>query len=68
MEAREIDTPLTGNKGGELDGAKGEKEESEFSKWFWEHRGETNRAWKRRKREAAKEKRQKENKERSKRR
>ncbi|MCJ1452467.1 hypothetical protein MMC28_002810 [Mycoblastus sanguinarius] len=41
-----------------------EKPESEFSKWFWEHRGETNRAWKRRRREAAKEKRQKDNKER----
>lgn len=31
--------------------------ESDFSKWFWENRGETNRAWKRRRREAAKEKR-----------
>ena len=38
-----------------------EAEESEFAKWFYEHRGETNRAWKRRRREAAKEKRQKEN-------
>ncbi|BDD57897.1 hypothetical protein MAP00_003221 [Monascus purpureus] len=37
------------------------KEESEFSKWFWEHRGENNRAWKRRRREVAKEQRQKEN-------
>ena len=45
-------------------GSKDEKPESEFSKWFWEHRGETNRAWKRRRREAAKEKRQKDNKER----
>ena len=36
-----------------------QKPESEFAKWFWEHRGETNRAWKRRRREAAKEKRQK---------
>lgn len=36
----------------------GEKPESDFSKWFWEHRGETNRAWKRRRREAAKERRQ----------
>lgn len=42
----------------------GEKPESDFSKWFWEHRGETNRAWKRRRREAAKDKRQKDNKER----
>lgn len=44
---------------------KEEKPESDFSKWFWEHRGENNRAWKRKRREAAKEKRQKENKERS---
>lgn len=36
----------------------GEKSESDFSKWFWDHRGETNRAWKRRRREAAKERRQ----------
>ena len=43
---------------------KEEKPESDFSKWFWEHRGENNRAWKRRRREAAKEKRQKENKQR----
>ena len=44
--------------------SKDKKPESEFSKWFWEHRGETNRAWKRRRREAAKEQRQKDNKER----
>lgn len=35
--------------------------ESEFAKWFWEHRGENNRAWKRRRRDALKEKRQREN-------
>ena len=39
-----------------------QNDESDFAKWFWEHRGETNRAWKRRKREAAKEQRQRENK------
>ncbi|KAL8749581.1 MAG: hypothetical protein Q9184_006751 [Pyrenodesmia sp. 2 TL-2023] len=44
------------------DEANDEAKESEFTKWFYEHRGETNRAWKRRRREAAKEKRQKENK------
>ncbi|PGG96543.1 hypothetical protein GX51_07776 [Blastomyces parvus] len=38
-----------------------EKNESEFAKWFWENRGDNNRAWKRRRREAAKEKRQREN-------
>ncbi|PGH31350.1 hypothetical protein GX50_05889 [[Emmonsia] crescens] len=37
------------------------EEASEFSKWFWENRGDNNRAWKRRRREAAKEKRQREN-------
>lgn len=36
-------------------------EETEFQKWFWEHRGENNRAWKRRKREATKEKRREDN-------
>ncbi|KKY27049.1 putative suppressor protein srp40 [Phaeomoniella chlamydospora] len=36
-------------------------EQSEFVKWFYEHRGENNRLWKRRRREAAKEKRQAEN-------
>lgn len=36
-------------------------EESEFAAWFWENRGDNNRAWKRRRREAAKEKRQREN-------
>ncbi|MCJ1392186.1 hypothetical protein MMC18_005053 [Xylographa bjoerkii] len=39
--------------------------ESDFAKWFWEHRGETNRAWKKRMREAKKEKRQKDNKRRA---
>jgi len=56
------DTPLADEaaaKAGETDG---KPAESEFSKWFWEHRGETNRAWKKRKREAAKEKRQQDNK------
>lgn len=47
---REGSAPVKGNDG--------EAPESDFSKWFWEHRGETNRAWKRRRREAAKEKRQ----------
>ena len=44
---------------GEMEKMKREKTESEFEKWFWEHRGENNRAWKRRRREAAKEKRAK---------
>ncbi|KAF2016117.1 hypothetical protein BU24DRAFT_422454 [Aaosphaeria arxii CBS 175.79] len=39
-----------------------EKEESEFAKWFWENRGENNRAWKKRRRETLKTKRLRENK------
>ena len=46
----------------ETQAEKGVKEESEFAKWFWENRGENNRAWKRRRKEAAKEQRQIENK------
>lgn len=38
--------------------------ESDFQKWFYEHRGETTRAWKKRRRVAAKEKRHRENKKR----
>ena len=33
----------------------GQTAESDFAKWFWDHRGENNRAWKRRRREANKE-------------
>ncbi|MCJ1338033.1 hypothetical protein MMC09_003317 [Bachmanniomyces sp. S44760] len=54
-------TPLAGKLSAQ--GSKGDEgapKESEFSKWFWEHRGETNRAWKRRRREAGKEQRQRE--------
>jgi len=35
--------------------------ESDFQKWFWENRGNVNRAWKRRRKVVAKEKRQREN-------
>lgn len=37
------------------------RQESDFAKFFWENRGDNNRAWKRRAREAKKEKRQREN-------
>ena len=63
-EDEEQEEATAGNAEDAPTGSKDEKPESEFSKWFWEHRGETNRAWKRRRREAAKEKRQKDNKER----
>jgi hypothetical protein len=43
----------------------GTAKESEFDKWFWEHRGDNNRAWKRRRRETAREKRKEDNKNRS---
>ena len=44
------------------DSADGEvKEESEFRKWFYEHRGENNRAWKKKRKEAKKQQRQREN-------
>jgi hypothetical protein len=38
-----------------------EKPESEFRKWFWENRGDLNRAWKKRRRDALKAKRHSEN-------
>ncbi|RAH46954.1 uncharacterized protein BO95DRAFT_441617 [Aspergillus brunneoviolaceus CBS 621.78] len=41
--------------------ASGPKDDSDFVKWFWENRGDNNRAWKRRRREAAKDHRQREN-------
>ncbi|CAL5868672.1 uncharacterized protein PFLUO_LOCUS2899 [Penicillium psychrofluorescens] len=37
------------------------QEDTEFVKWFWEHRGENNRAWKKRRRDAGKEQRQRDN-------
>jgi hypothetical protein len=58
----------SGPTGIEVKGKKGKgeaKEESDFQKWFYENRGETNRAWKKRRREVAKEKRQRENRKRN---
>lgn len=43
-------------------GAGEEKPESEFRKWFWENRGDLNRSWKKRRRDALKAKRHTENK------
>lgn len=53
-----IDTPLSKSKG---QNSLSEKDETEFAKWFWENRGDNNRAWKKRRRDAAKEQRQREN-------
>lgn len=51
-----------GKVGEDVDGEEGEGEgESEFRKWFWEKRGDINRAWKKRRREALKAKRVVEN-------
>ena len=49
------------NEGAGDEGEKGGKEESEFRKWFWENRGDINRAWKKRRREALKAKRHADN-------
>lgn len=51
-----------GSKEGEEDG---KEPESDFQKWFYEHRGETNRAWKKRRKAVAKEARQRENRKRA---
>jgi hypothetical protein len=56
-KGRAVDTGIDG-KG---EDGKGKAEESEFQKWFWENRGETNRAWKKRRKVVSKEKRQREN-------
>ncbi|KAJ5180410.1 Nucleotide-binding alpha-beta plait [Penicillium capsulatum] len=53
-----IESPVSKSRG--LDLGLG-KEETEFAKWFWENRGENNRAWKKRRRDVAKEQRQREN-------
>lgn len=42
-------------------GATEDKPDSEFKKWFWENRGDLNRAWKKRRRDALKTKRHAEN-------
>jgi hypothetical protein len=52
-----------GGDEGEGEAAKGSREaESDFQKWFYEHRGESTRGWKKRRRAAAKEVRHRENK------
>jgi hypothetical protein len=58
----EMSNNATAAVGGARDAADGEaKEESEFRKWFYEHRGENNRAWKKKRKEAKKQQRQREN-------
>jgi hypothetical protein len=59
-ESMEVDDELYANTPVPK-GASSAKEESDFTKWFWENRGDNNRAWKKRRRDAAKEQRQREN-------
>jgi len=50
---RNVDATINGGTDGQP--------QSEFAMWFWENRGNVNRAWKKRRREAMKAKRQREN-------
>lgn len=60
-EVESFETP--GSDGKESKNGKSkDTAESEFAKWFWENRGENNRAWRRRRREATKVERQRYNK------
>ncbi|KAF2769571.1 hypothetical protein EJ03DRAFT_327176 [Teratosphaeria nubilosa] len=73
---RKFSFPFAGGGGLDDEGGEGEEveveerdaeggavreEESEFRKWFFEHRGDLNRGWKRRRREERKVRRQREN-------
>jgi hypothetical protein len=53
----EANSPIREAKGKEKEA----EPESDFQKWFWENRGNVNRAWKKRRKVVAKEKRQREN-------
>lgn len=61
-EGKEDANPASGGKQLKAKATKEDKPESEFRKWFWENRGELNRAWKKRRRDALKAKRHSENK------
>jgi len=56
-DEEEASSPIREPKGKE----KAAEPESDFQKWFWENRGNVNRAWKKRRKVVAKEKRQREN-------
>lgn len=60
-------TPTQKQKAAQLNSQQDEAEVpvDDFQKWFYEHRGETNRAWKKRRKLAAKNKRQRENRKRN---
>jgi len=56
-DEEEASSPIREPKGKEKEA----EPESDFQKWFWENRGNVNRAWKKRRKVVAKEKRQREN-------
>lgn len=56
-DEEEASSPIRETKGKEKEA----EPEGDFQKWFWENRGNVNRAWKKRRKVAAKEKRQREN-------
>ncbi|GIJ90771.1 hypothetical protein Asppvi_009734 [Aspergillus pseudoviridinutans] len=60
-DAMEVTEEYTDTPTARAETKAGLKEDSEFTKWFWENRGDNNRAWKKRRRDAAKEQRQREN-------
>jgi hypothetical protein len=56
-DEEEASSPTRESKGKEKEA----EPESDFQKWFWENRGNVNRAWKKRRKVVGKEKRQREN-------
>ncbi|EME41719.1 hypothetical protein DOTSEDRAFT_177031 [Dothistroma septosporum NZE10] len=61
VEMGDADRDVTLDAVAENEKAEGKREESEFRKWFYENRGDLNRAWKKRRREEKKVLRQREN-------
>ncbi|KAK0742939.1 hypothetical protein B0T18DRAFT_430330 [Schizothecium vesticola] len=65
-ESEDEDMVGEGSPSGKATRAAGGREEaaatSDFQKWFWENRGDINRSWKKRRKQAGKEKRYRENK------
>lgn len=64
-EDEEPSSPIRKESSAKTTAAKTGEAESNFQKWFYENRGETNRAWKKRRKAVAKEKRQRENRKRN---
>ncbi len=64
-EEEEISSPIRKESPAKTMDAKTGEAESDFQKWFYENRGETSRAWKKRRKAVAKEKRQRENRKRN---